>query len=46
VCQSVGESSNFYFFIVSLLNIIIKRQTSRYLVRYLPVKFTKVLLEN
>jgi hypothetical protein len=32
------------------LNIVeialIKRQTSRYLVGYLPVKFTKVLLEN
>jgi hypothetical protein len=41
-----AESSNIYLFIVSLLNVIIKRQTSRYLVGYLLVKFTKALLEN
>ena len=43
VCQSMWESSNIYLFIISLLNVIIKRQTSRYLVGYLPVKFTTIL---
>jgi hypothetical protein len=46
LCVKAHGSSNIYLFIVSVLNIIIKRQTSRYLVGYLPVKFTKVLLEN
>jgi len=45
-CQSTMESSNIYFIIVSLLNIIVKKQTSRYLVGYLSVKFTQVLPEN
>jgi len=46
LCVKVQESSNIYFFIVSLLNITIKEKTSKYLVVYLPVKFTKALLEN
>src|SRR5882762_11810327 len=43
-CQSAVSKcmgSNIHFFIISLLNIMIKRQTFRYLVGYLPVKFTK-----
>jgi len=46
VCQSVWESSSIYLFIISLLNVIIKRQASSYSVGYLPVIFTKVLLEK
>ena len=49
VCQkvkSVWESLDIYLFIVSHLNIIISRQTSRYSVGYLAIKFTKEFLEN
>jgi hypothetical protein len=46
VCQSAWESLIICFLIVSHLYIIINRQTSRYIVGYLPVKSTKKLLEN
>jgi len=46
VCQSMREFLTMCFFIVSHLYIDINRQTSRYLVGYLPVKSTKELLEN
>jgi hypothetical protein len=45
-CQSVQESLTICFLIISHLYIIINRQTSRYLVGYLPVKSTKELLGN
>jgi len=46
LCQSAQESLTICFFIVSHLYIITNRQTSRYLVGYLPVKSTRELLEN